>query len=99
MGRVKESDIGRSLSKRLDAKVETLPVEASASVQSPARAAPAEPQAVPRKPRARDGMHYVGCHVPEDLWERLRVVAFETRKEKQVLMREGLEVILKKYGG
>jgi len=44
-------------------------------------------------------MHYVGCHVPEDLWERLRVVAFETRKEKQVLMREGLEVILKKYGG
>lgn len=98
MGRVKESDIGRSLSKRLDAKVETLP-EASASVQSRALAAPAEPRAVPRKPRARDGMHYIGCHVPEDLWERLRVVAFETRKEKQVLMREGLEVILKKYGG
>jgi hypothetical protein len=102
MGRVKESDIGRSLSRRLDAKVETLP-EASASVQSPALAAPGErqalTQAVSKKPRARDGMHYIGCHVPEDLWERLRVVAFETRKEKQVLMREGLEVILKKYGG
>nr|WP_176704601.1 hypothetical protein [Pseudomonas sp. K-62] len=98
MGRVKESDIGRSLSKRLDAKVETQP-EAPASVQSPGLAAPAEPQAAPRKPRVRDGMHYVGCHVPEDIWERLRVVAFETRKEKQVLMREGLEIILKKYGG
>lgn len=98
MGRMKESDIGRSLSRRLDAKVETLS-ETSSSVQSPALATPAEPQAAPRKPRGRDGMHYVGCHVPEDMWERLRVVAFETRKEKQVLMREGLEIILKKYGG
>lgn len=97
MGRVKESDIGRSLHRRLDAKAEP---QAEISVrggdhdqsigQSPSKS---------KKARARDGMHYVGCHIPEEMFERLRVVAFETRREKQDLMREGLDVVLKRYGG
>lgn len=96
MGRVKEADIGERLGRRLDAKAETQTVNPSITVPNPPIVEPAMQR--PKK-RARDGMHYVGCHVPEDMFERLRTVAFETRKEKQILMREGLEVILKKYGG
>lgn len=96
MGRVKEADIGGRLGRRLDTKVETQTTEPSMTVPTPSAVEPA--MQTPKK-RARDGMHYVGCHVPDDMFERLRTVAFETRKEKQILMREGLEVILKKYGG
>ena len=98
MGRIKDTAIGTNLARRLDAKTETQ-VEAPAPTPAPAPAAPAEPQPASKKARARDGMHYVGCHIPEDMFERLRTVAFETRKEKQVLMREALDIVLKKYGG
>lgn len=97
MGRIKETAIGANLARRLDAKSETQ-AEAPPPPPQAAPAAPAEPQAAPKKVRARDGMHYVGCHIPEDMFERLRTVAFETRKEKQVLMREALDIVLKKYG-
>lgn len=58
---------------------------------------PAEPEAASNK-RARDGMWYVGCRVTEDLWKRLRGVSFETRREKQDLMRERLEFVLRRNG-
>lgn len=95
MGRVKEANIGERLGRRLDAKAESQTTEPSMTV--PASTVAKSPTQEPKK-RARDGMHYIGCHVPEEMFERLRTVAFETRKEKQILMREGLEVILKKYG-
>lgn len=94
MGRMKDSEIGRSLSRRLDSKNEPTPGDPA---PEPSSSAEARPTAL--KKRARDGMHYIGFHVSEDQFERLRVIAFETRKEKQALMREGLETILKKYGG
>ena len=43
-------------------------------------------------------MHYLGFHVTEDQFERLRTVAFNTRRQKQDLLREGLEYILKSNG-
>ena len=90
MGRMKESDLGATLARRLDAKIETPPLPVPTTL--------AEPVAETKK-RARDGMRYIGCHIPEDLWERFRTVAFDKRMEKQVLMRKGLEIVLKRYGG
>lgn len=90
MGRMKEGEIGATLARRLNSKTE--------APAAPVRTISAVPVTEPKK-RARDSMRYVGCHIPEDLWERLRTVAFERRVEKQALMREGLEIILKRYGG
>lgn len=42
-------------------------------------------------------MRYLGFHVSEDQWERLRTVAFESRREKQDLLKEGLEYVLREY--
>ncbi len=89
MGRLKENEIGRSLSKRLDSKAEAASentAPASASIEKKSRQ------------RTREGMHYIGFHASDDQFERLRILAFESRREKQDIMREGLEMVLRKYG-
>jgi hypothetical protein len=43
-------------------------------------------------------MKFVGFYTTEEQTEKLRVLAFETRQEKQVLMREALDLLFKRYG-
>ncbi|TXN65368.1 hypothetical protein FV228_15790 [Methylobacterium sp. WL18] len=92
MGRIKDNEIGANLARRLGAKEAT-----QETAPEPAQAVP--PPTERAKARARDGMHYLGFHVTEEQFERLRTVAFETRRQKQDLLRDGLEWILKQNGG
>lgn len=43
-------------------------------------------------------MRFVGFYASEDQTEKLRVLAFEVRREKQDLMREALNMLFKKHG-
>lgn len=93
MGRKRDTDIVGGLEKRLGSP--------SPPVAAPAAPEPAPaPQAAPapsRKPGARDGLKFVGFYTTEEQTEKLRVLAFETRQEKQVLMREALDLLFKRY--
>ncbi|WP_155773712.1 ribbon-helix-helix domain-containing protein [Methylorubrum extorquens] len=94
MGRKRDTDIVGGLEKRLEGS------STSAKVSAAPEPAPA-PQAAPapsRKAGARDGMKFVGFYTTEEQTEKLRVLAFETRQEKQVLMREALDLLFKRYG-
>jgi hypothetical protein len=43
-------------------------------------------------------MKFVGFYASEDQVEKLRVLAFEVRREKQDLMREALNMLFRKHG-
>ena len=91
MGRKRDSDIVEGLEKRLGGS----PTPSEAPVApTPIQAAP-EPS---KKASARDGMRFIGFYALEDQTEKLRVLAFETRRQKQDLMREALDILFKKYG-
>lgn len=92
MGRIKDNEIGANLARRLGAKG-----VAQETVPGPAPADP--PPRGKAKARAREGMHYLGFYATEEQFERLRTVAFETRRQKQDLLRDGLEWVLKQNGG
>lgn len=94
MGRKRDSDIVEGLEKRLGGP--SAPAEVPA-----APVAPAPIQATPeasKKASARDGMRFIGFYASEDQTEKLRVLAFETRRKKQDLMREALDMLFTKYG-
>jgi hypothetical protein len=43
-------------------------------------------------------MRFIGFYASEEQTEKLRVLAFETRRQKQDLMREALDMLSTKYG-
>ena len=51
----------------------------------------------PRRP-SREGMSFYGFQISEQAKEQLRVLAYETRMEKQELMWEALNMLFVKYG-
>lgn len=89
MGRKIDTDITEGLERRAFGKQ-------SAEVPV-AQAAPEPAPAKTKRPSSRDGLKFVGFYTTEEQTEKLRVLAFETRKEKQVLMREALDLLFKKY--
>lgn len=94
MGRKRDSDIVEGLEKRLSGSSTPPKSPAAPTPPSPIKAAP-KPS---KKAGARDGMRFIGFYASEDQTEKLRVLAFETRRQKQDLMREALDMLFRKYG-
>lgn len=90
MGRKSDITIIGGLERRLDG-----PEKPVAAIRQPEPA----PAPVPtRKPTKRDGLKFVGFYTSEDQTEKLRRLAFETRRQNQDLMREALDLLFKKHG-
>lgn len=94
MRRRRDTDIVEGLEKRLGGSSTPSKSPAAPVAPAPIQAAP-EP---PKKAGARDGMRFIGFYASEDQTEKLRVLAFETRRQKQELMREALDMLFTRYG-
>ena len=94
MGRRKDDEIIGGLAERLS-RGEGLE---GLKVNQPAPLASKPPPEPKRRPSVREGMSFAGFYVNEDQKEKLRVLAFETRRGKQDLLREALNMLFKKHG-
>lgn len=43
-------------------------------------------------------MRYIGFNIDEQLLEKIKVISFITKKNRTVLLHEGLDMIIEKYG-
>ncbi|MFK7730832.1 MAG: ribbon-helix-helix domain-containing protein [Pseudomonadales bacterium] len=59
---------------------------------------PAENQSGSYVAPSRQGTKALTVHVPENIAEAMRVLAFETKTPKQALMMEALELLFQKKG-